>query len=269
LRRGRQFNDGDVFGAEPVIIINEAFARRSFAGVEPLGQEVYVCCDESGDLAMRRVVGVANDTKQRNLSSPSPATVFIPIGQATEGIKEQTRYASFVLRAKGDPLALSAAVRSEMRQLDSAVPVQGLRSMEQLVGRAVAPQRFNMSLLGLFAALGLALAAVGIYGVMAYGVSQRTHEIGLRMALGAQRRDVMKMVVRQGMALAAIGVAAGLIASYALTRLMKTLLFGVSATDPLTFTVIALSLGLIALLACWIPARRAAKVDPMIALRCE
>jgi len=141
--------------------------------------------------------------------------------------------------------------------------------MEQLVGRSVAPQRFNMSLLGLFAALGLVLATVGIYGVIAYGVSQRTHEIGLRMALGAQARDVMKMVVRQGMTLAMIGVAAGLIASYALTRLMKTLLFGVSATDPLTFIVIALSLGLIALLACWIPARRAAKVDPMIALRCE
>jgi putative ABC transport system permease protein len=126
-----------------------------------------------------------------------------------------------------------------------------------------------MSLLGLFAALGLVLAAVGIYGVMAYSVSQRTHEIGLRMALGAQTRDVMKMVIRQGMALGMIGVAIGLIASYALTRLMKTLLFGVSATDPLTFTVIALSLGLIAILACWIPARRAAKVDPMIALRCE
>jgi len=176
---------------------------------------------------------------------------------------------SFALRAKSDPLALSAAVRSEMRQLDAAVPVQGLRSMEQLVSRSVAPQRFNMSLLGLFAALGLVLAAVGIYGVIAYTVSQRTHELGLRMALGAREGDVMKLVVRRGMALAGAGVAIGLIASYAMTRLMKTLLFGVSATDPLTFTVIALSLGLIALLACWIPARRAAKVDPMIALRCE
>ena len=269
LLRGRQFNEGDVFGAEPVVIINEAFARRNFANVEPLGQEVYVCCDERGDLAMRRVVGVANDTKQRNLSSPSPATVFIPIGQATEGIKEQARYASFALRAKGDPSALSAAVRGEMRQLDAAVPVQGLRSMEQLVSRSVAPQRFNMSLLGLFAALGLVLAAVGIYGVIACVVSQRTHEIGLRMALGAQASDVMKMVVRRGMAPAMIGVAVGLGASYALTRLMNSLLFGVSATDPLTFIVIALSLGLVALLACWIPSRRAAKVDPMIALRCE
>jgi putative ABC transport system permease protein len=269
LRRGRQFNEGDVVGAEPVVIINEAFARRNFANVEPLGQEVRVCCGERGDLAMRRVVGVIIDTKQRNLISPSPQTVFIPVGQATEGMKEQTRYASFAMRTTGDPLSLSSAVYSEMRQLDPAVPVQGLRSMEQLVARSVAPQRFNMSLLGLFAALGLVLAAVGIYGVMAYGVLQRTHEIGLRMALGARESDVMKMVVRQGMTLAMIGAAIGSGSSYALTRLMKTLLFGVSATDPLTFIVIALSLVLIALLACWIPARRAAKVDPMIALRCE
>jgi putative ABC transport system permease protein len=269
LRRGRQFNEGDVAGSEPVVIINEAFARRNFADVEPLGQEVYVCCGERGDLAMRRVVGVIIDTKQRGLDRPAPGTVFIPIGQATEGMGEQARVASFVLRAAGDPSALSAAVRSEIRQLDPAVPVRGMRSMEQLVGTSVAPQRFNMSLLGLFAALGLVLAAVGIYGLIAYGVSQRTHEIGLRMALGAQASDVMKMVVGRGMALVMIGIVVGLGASYALTRLMKTLLFGVSATDPLTFTLIALSLGLIALMACWIPARRAAKVDPMIALRCE
>src|SRR5262245_38273630 len=269
VRRGRQFSESDEAGAEPVIIVNEAFVRRNFADVEPLGQRLCVGCEYVGDPAMRSVVGVVNDTKQRNLRDAAPSIVFIPLAQAVEGVRGNLQQASFVLRATGDPLALSAAVRSEMRGLDPAVPVRGVRSMEQLVGRSVAPQRFNMSLLGLFAALGLVLAAVGIYGVIAYGVSQRTHEIGLRMALGAQASDVIKMVVGRGMALAMIGVAVGLGASYALTRLMKTLLFGVSATDPLTFTVIALSLGLIALLACWIPARRAAKVDPMIALRCE
>jgi predicted permease len=268
LRRGRQFNENDAVGAEPVIIVNEAFARRNFANVEPLGQEVYVCC-ERGNLAMRRVVGVVNETKQRSLSQGAPATVFIPIRQVSDEMKQLAQQASFVLRTTGEPLALGAAVRSELRQLDPALPIRNLRSMEQLVGRSVAPQRFNLSLLGLLAGLGLLLAAVGIYGVMAYGVSQRAHEIGLRMALGAQTRDVMKLVVKQGMALAMIGVAIGLIASFALTRLMKTLLFSVSATDPLTFIVISLLLTFVALLACWIPARRAAKVDPMIALRCE
>ncbi|MGH9834187.1 MAG: ABC transporter permease, partial [Blastocatellia bacterium] len=268
LRRGRQFNESDAVGAEPVIIVNEAFARRNYTNVEPLGQEVYVCC-ERGDLALRRVIGVVNETKQRSLSQGAPATVFIPIGQVTDEMRQLAQQASFVLRTTGAPLALGAAIRSEMRQLDPALPIRNLRSMEQLVGRSVAPQRFNLSLLGLLAALGLLLAAVGIYGVMAYGVSQRAQEIGLRMALGAQTRDVMKLVVKQGMALALIGVAIGLIASFALTRLMKTLLFGVSATDPLTFIVISLLLTFVALLACWIPARRATRVDPIIALRCE
>ena len=269
VRQGRPFNESDAAGAEPVLIVNEAFARRNFAKGGPLGQRLCVGCEYVGDPAMRLVVGVVNDTKQRNLIEAAPSIVFIPTAQAVEGLRMNLQQAGFVLRAAGDPLALSAAVRSEMRQLDPAVPVRGLRSMEQLVGRSVAPQRFNMSLLGLLAALGLVLAAVGIYGVTAYGVSQRMHEIGLRMALGAQARDVMKMIVRQGMALATIGVAIGLIASYALTRLLKTLLFGVSATDPLTFTVIALSLVIVALLACWMPARRATKVDPLVALRHE
>src|SRR5262245_27006609 len=235
VRQGRPFNESDAAGAEPVLIVNEAFARRNFAKGGPLGQRLCVGCECVGDPAMRLVVGVVNDTKQRNLIEAAPSIVFIPTAQAVEGLRMNLQQAGFVLRATGDPLALSAAVRSEMRQLDPAVPVRGLRSMEQLVGRSVAPQRFNMSLLGLLAALGLVLAAVGIYGVTVYGVSQRMHEIGLRMALGAQARDVMKMIVRQGMALATIGVAIGLIASYALTRLLKTLLFGVSATDPLTF----------------------------------
>ena len=265
VRQGRQFDQNDTIGAEPVVIVNEAFARRNFANAEPLGQQLYVGFDP----AMRRVIGVVNETKQRSLDVASPATVFIPLTQAPEGMSGVLRQSSFVLRTTGDPLLLSAAIRSEVRQLDPGLPVRNLRSMEQLVGRSIAPQRFNLSLLSLFAALGLLLAAVGIYGVMAYSVSQRTHEIGLRMALGAQARDVLKLVVKQGMALTLVGVAIGLVASFALTRLMKNLLFGVSATDPATLAGVALLLTCVALLACYIPARRATKVDPLVALRYE
>jgi predicted permease len=265
MRGGRQFNQNDVSGAEPVVIVNEAFARRNFATGTPLNQQLYVGFDP----ALRRVVGVVNETKQRNLGDASPATVFVPMAQAADGVSNTLKQSSFVVRTTGDPLLLSAAIRNEMTQVDPSLPVRNLRSMEQLVNRSIAPQRFNLSLLSLFSAIGLLLAAIGVYGVIAYGVSQRTHEIGLRMALGAQATDVFRLVVKKGMALVVIGVAIGLVASLALTRLMKNLLFGVSATDPITLAVVALLLICVAFLACYIPARRATKVDPLVALRYE
>ncbi|MBA3240338.1 MAG: ABC transporter permease, partial [Acidobacteria bacterium] len=230
IQRGRPFGESDTVSSEPVAIVNEAFARSNFAGVEPLGQQLCAGC-EYGDPAMRRVVGVTNETKQRSLSEAAPAAVFIPLTQAAEGVKGTLRQCNFILRTQGDPSLLSAAIRSEMRQLDPTVPMRNLYPMEQLVSRSVAPQRFNLILLGLFAALGLLLTAVGIYGVMAYSVSQRTHEIGLRMALGAQPGDVLKLIMKQGMTLALVGVVIGIIASFALTRVIKSLLFNVSATD--------------------------------------
>ena len=269
VRQGRSFDENDKAGAEPVIIVNEAFARRNFADVGPLDQQLCVACEKYGDPALRRVVGVVNETKQRSLDESPPATVFVPVDQVAEELRGILRQPSFVLRTTRDPLLMSTAVRSEMRQLDPSLPVRNLRSMEQLLSRSIAPQRFNLSLLSLFSGLGLLLAAVGIYGVMAYNVSQRTHEIGLRMALGAQARDVLKLVVKQGMALSMVGVAIGLVASFALTRLMKSLLFGVSATDPVTLGGVALLLAFVALLACYLPARRATKVDPLVALRYE
>jgi len=269
VRQGRPFDQNDTAGSEPVVIVNEAFARRNFAGIQPVGQQLCIGCEGFGDPAMRNIVGVVNDTKQRSLEENPPATVFIPVTQAPEGVKGILRQSSFVLRTTSDPLLLSTAIQSETRQLDPALPVRYLRSMDELVSRSIAPQRFNLSLLTLFSGLGLLLAAVGIYGVMAYSVSQRTHEIGLRMALGAQKRDVLKLVVKQGMTLSLLGVVIGLVASFALTRLMKTLLFGVSATDPITLAGVALLLTLVALLACYLPARRAAKGDQVVALRYE
>jgi predicted permease len=269
LRRGRSFDEDDSRGAEPVVIVNEAFARRNFPNAEPLNQRFCVGCEKLGTPAMLRVVGVVNDTQQRNLEEVPPATVFIPRAQAAEAWGGILRQSSLVVRTTGDPLRLEAAVRNELRQLDPAIPIRSLHSMDQLVSRSIAPQRFTMSLLALFAAIGLLLAAVGIYGVMTYSVTQRTHEIGVRMALGAQTRNVITLVVKQGMALVLFGLIFGLIASLALTRMMKSLLFGVNATDPITFAGVALLLMLAALLACYLPARRATKVDPLVALRYE
>jgi putative ABC transport system permease protein len=176
---------------------------------------------------------------------------------------------SLIVRTTGDPANLSGALRREVLSLDKEQPVSNIRTLEQFVATSLAQQQFAMTLLGVFAAVALLLAAIGIYGVLSYAVTQRTHEIGIRMELGAGRGDVLKLVVGQGLRLTLSGLGAGLVAALALTRVLATLLFGVSATDPLTFTLISLLLLVVALLACWIPAYRAAQVDPLVALRYE
>ena len=268
MRQGRPFDENDSLGSDPVIIVNEAFAQRNYANDSALGKILCAGC-EYGDPAKRSIVGVVNDTKQRNLNTNAPPTVFIPIAQASEGVKQIVRQPSFALRIQGDSMRLAGVVQQEMRALEPAAPLRNLRTLEDLIGASIAPQRFNLSLLGVFAGLGVLLAAVGIYGVMSYGISQRTHEIGIRVALGAQNADVLKLVVRHGMSLAVAGITLGLGASLGLTRLLKSLLFGVSATDTATFATIAILLLFVALLACYLPARKAAKVDPMLALRHE
>jgi predicted permease len=270
MRQGRAFTDADNASAPPVAVVNEAFARRFFDGQNPFARQLSI-----GSVATdppRQVVGVVADTKQMGLDSASMPTVFAPIPQLPDRVMAVVRTftpANFTIRASVAPHSLRDAVKREIAALDATIAMTRVRSMEEILGRGVASQRFNMLLVGLFAGLGLLLAGVGVYGVVSYSAAQRTNEIGIRIALGARGGDVVRLILKHGLALASAGVAIGLAASLALTRLMKGMLFGVSASDPLTFAVIALLLVAVALLACWIPARRAAKVDPMIALRRE
>jgi putative ABC transport system permease protein len=198
--------------------------------------------------------------------------VFVPVGQVSDKLLATVRTftsSSFVVRTKVEPASLTRAVKRELASIDAALPLSRVSTMEELASRSIAAQRFNMLLLGSFAALGLVLAAIGIYGVMSYTVAQSTREIGIRMALGAQARGVLRLVTAQGMGLALIGMALGLAASLALTRLMEGLLFGVSTADPATFALYSVILAAVALVACLIPARRATKVNPLVALRYE
>jgi putative ABC transport system permease protein len=190
-----------------------------------------------------------------------PRQAYLPLAQASQPS------VSLVARTAGDPLQAAAAVERAIRAIEKDAPVFAIRSMDQLLGNSLAQRRLTLTLLSSFAALALLLAAVGVYGVISYSVRQRTHELGIRMALGAKRGDVLKLVLAQGLKLTLLGVGIGLMAAFALTRWMETLLFSVPPVDPLTFTVIAALLTLVSLVACWIPARRAAKVDPLLALR--
>jgi putative ABC transport system permease protein len=270
VRQGRVFTDADNAAAPPVALVNEAFVQRFFKGQNPFAQQLSI--GRRLDDPQRQVIGVVSDMKQHGLDRPAPPMVFVPIPQMPDKLMASVRAftpAYFTVRAAVTPASLSAAVKREIATLDPALALAQVSSMEEITARSVATPRFYMLLLGLFAGLGLLLAVVGIYGVTSYGVAQRTNEIGLRLALGAQAGDVIRLVLKQGLALASGGVALGLLASFALTRLLKTMLFGVSATDPLTFVLIGLLLLAVALLACWMPARRAAKVDPLLALRYE
>ncbi|MGH9837907.1 MAG: ABC transporter permease [Blastocatellia bacterium] len=273
LKAGRTVAETDTATADKVVVVNEAFVKQYLPESNAqgaLGQQLYIG-KTFGFEQPWRIAGVVTDAKQFDLASAAPSSVFVPVLQLAdaEGKFQGGRALKFVLRTAGEPLQLSEAARRTMLEIEPNLPLTRLRSMEQIVARSVAQQRFNMQLLGVFAVLGLLLAAIGIYGVMAYAVAERTPEIGLRMALGAQAGDVLRLVLKHGLALTVLGLGLGLAGALALTRLMKSYLFGVSATDPATFAVVAVFLALVALIACYIPARRATKVDPMIALRCE
>ena len=262
LLSGRFFDSSDNAKSPQTIIVNEAFARRCFPGEEAVGKQVkFARPNEPGD--METIVGVVRDEKQDSLSAEAKPEAY------KSHLQEAQSDMTLVVRTAGDPRSLIGAVREEIRAMDKDLPPFDIKTMDELMYESLARERFTTLLLIVFAGLALLLAAVGIYGVMSYTVTRRTHEIGIRMALGAANRDVLRLVIKQGMGLAAAGIAVGILGAWALTRLMASLLYGVSATDPLTFAAIALLLMGVALLACYLPARRATKVDPMIALRYE
>ncbi|HKP84832.1 MAG TPA: FtsX-like permease family protein, partial [Blastocatellia bacterium] len=264
LLRGRAFTEEDNSDAPPVVIINEAAARRFFPDEDPIGKRVILNLVISNPTPVpREIVGVAGDVRDLGLDAEPKPEVYAPY------LQETVSYLALMVKANSDPAGLAAAVRGQVLAVDKDQPVSGIQSMEQVVKESVAGRRFNMMLFAIFAAVALVLAAVGIYGVMSYSVTQRTHEIGIRMALGASSGDVLGLVVGQGMAMALVGVGIGLTVAVILTRVMASLLFGVSATDPATFAAISLLLVIVAFVACYVPARRAMKVDPIVALRYE
>jgi putative ABC transport system permease protein len=256
---GRRFRDGDALQGPPVILVNEAAQRRYFAGQNPIGQRINLWG------ANRMVVGVVGNERLQGLAAAAPPAVYLPLDQAPSA----TGAHSLLIRSSGDPLALAPAVRATVRQLDSALPLFGVEPLEQTLSNSLSQRRFTMLLLGAFAALAFILSAIGVHGVLSYSVVQRTREIGIRVAMGADAGTVRGLVVTQGATLVALGLGLGLVGALGATRALRSLLYGVGAGDPITFLAAALALGGVALLAAYLPARRATRIAPMEALRHE
>jgi putative ABC transport system permease protein len=259
LVEGRYFTDQDKRGELETAIVDEAFAARFWPGQSPIGRKMKRGSSET----WRTVVGVISDAKEYSSEKEPPITVYYPAFQ----LNPRSMY--LVARTSTDPLEVSNPITRAIQQVDPEMPVFDVDSMEERLYDFLAPQRFSMTLLGVFAVIALVLASIGIYGVMANLVSHRTHEIGIRMALGARPRDVLGLVIRQGMTLVAIGTVIGIFAAIGTSQVVRSLLYGVTATDPVTLVAVAFILGMVALVACYLPAKRAANVDPMVALRNE
>jgi predicted permease len=267
LKLGRFIDSSDNQRGAAVAVVTESFARQIFPHDNVLGQHLRVGHDDDA----REIVGVVGDVKSY-LDQPAEATVFIPMAQAPYGmmkIFESWFATSIVVRTAIDPLALSRSIQEELHAVDPSVASGHVRTMEQVRSTAVAMRQFNMTLLLLFAVLAAALAALGIYGVMAYNVKQRTREIGVRMAFGAQRSDVLGMIYREALLLAGVGIVIGAAGAFALNRLLASYLYEVKPGDPVAFLATVILLGAVTMLASAIPARRATKIDPMVALRYE
>jgi putative ABC transport system permease protein len=264
LRSGRDFGPQDFADKTPLVgIANEALVRQYFPGEDPLGKRIRWARDP--EIHWITIIGVVGDVKHFGLDLPELPGLYSPYPQAAPW----KRWMTLIARTQSDPAGMTQAVKEGVWRVDSQLPLTKVQTMNEVAAASFEARRFNMLLLAIFAGLALVLAAVGIYGVMSYAVTQRTQEIGIRMALGAQASDVLKLIVRNGMILTLIGTAAGLAGAFALTRLMATMLFGVTPTDVGTFATVSLVLIVVALLACYLPARRATKVDPLVALRYE
>jgi len=274
LMRGRVFTETDVGNSARVVIINAAMAKKYWPKDDPIGQIIVIGKGMGPQFEdpPRQIVGIVGSVRENGLKNEGVGVMYIPQSQVPEGITTLANSViplSWSIRTAAEPLSQRMAVERELHLVDGQMPVSRVRTMEQVISETVSRQRFNMVLLGIFAGVALVLAALGIYGVMSYSVQQRTQEIGIRMALGASRGRMLSLVMGQGMKLAAIGVGLGLALAYAATRLLASLLFGVKASDPLTFAAVAGILTAAALLAAYIPARRATTVDPAVALRCD
>jgi putative ABC transport system permease protein len=254
--RGRNFTEQEVRQGAKVLIISDLLARQTFPNEEPIGKRLVMALGNQPF----EIIGVVGDIRHRALEFQPAAAMYMPTYESGMNV---------VIRTQGEPTSLAAAVRKEVQTIDPDQPVAEVKTMEEWLDTSVATPRYRTGLIALFALVALILASTGIYGVMSYSVTQRTHEIGIRMALGARRLDVLRLVVRQGMALVLVGVLLGVVAAIGLTRVMSSLLFGVTARDPLTFVAVAAVLTLVAFIACYLPARRATKVDPLVALRYE
>jgi len=267
LRQGRYFTKGDNEHALPVAIINETMARQYWPGENALGRRFKIGDPDDPERPWTTIVGIVADVRQMGIDEPVKAEMYLPNRQITHNPWFIPR--DLAIRTNGDPMQLVGAVRQAIREVDPDQPVSNVATMAEVLGDEAAQRRMGMIMLVAFASLALVLASIGIYGVLAYFVTQHTNEIGVRLALGATPRNILFLVLKKGMGLTLIGVAIGVAASFAFTRWMSSMLFGVKASDPLTFVAVPLLLGLVALLACAIPARRATKVDPMVALRYE
>jgi putative ABC transport system permease protein len=263
LLKGRLFSDADRADSTPVVIVDRELAEMAFPGENPIGKRIKPGVAASGEPPMREIVGVVANVKHHTLNSPDDAFSYVPMDQVPFDDVHG------VVRSSLPMATLMPAIREQVAAIDPDIPIYAVKTMDDYVGESVAQPRLDSRLLGIFAGLALALAVIGIYGVMSYTVAQRTNEFGIRIALGAQAGDVRKLVLRQAMRIAGIGVAAGVIGAVVATRLLRTLLFGVQPGDPMTLAGVTLVLVACVLAACWVPAWRAMRVDPIVALRYE